>query len=180
MTEAERNLHPGDLSTTNVASYDSKLLLWMNNNVIPTGRMRVRDCTVMHMCVVKHHWLVAADWACDQGPLMTVRGSQQTWRFAMMDGYPSGVVRGAGEYTRGERQEYTLEDSLVLCRAYTKRASLWTVWANSPVEQEEHTSTLVQLAPPLHPSSLFLYIKRCKTFLLRVRGNYELKFAPQL
>lgn len=37
----------------------------------------------------------------------------------MMDGYPSGVVGGAGEYARGERQEYTLEDSLVPRRAYT-------------------------------------------------------------
>lgn len=50
MTEAQRNLHPGDLSTTNVASYDSKLLLSMNNNVIPAVCVRV-CVTVLYECV---------------------------------------------------------------------------------------------------------------------------------
>lgn len=54
MTEAQRNLLPGDLPTTNVASYDSKLLLWMNNNVLPAVCVRacvsVRDCPVL-LCV---------------------------------------------------------------------------------------------------------------------------------
>lgn len=79
MTEAQRNLHPGDLSTTNVASYDSKLLLWMNNNFIPAGCVRVRVCTPLRMCALKHHWLVAgAAWSRDQGPLITVRSAKRT------------------------------------------------------------------------------------------------------
>lgn len=78
MTEAQRNLHPGDLSTTNVASYDSKLLLWMNNTFIPAGSVRVRVCTLLRMCALEHHRLVAAAWSCDQGPLITVRRGGQT------------------------------------------------------------------------------------------------------
>lgn len=78
MTEAQRNLHPGDLSTTNVASYDSKLLLWMNNNFVPAGCVRVRVCTLLRMCALEHHRLVAAAWSCDQGPLITVRRGGQT------------------------------------------------------------------------------------------------------
>lgn len=37
----------------------------------------VSHCTVC-VCVVKHHWLVAAEWSCDQGPLMTVRSCEQS------------------------------------------------------------------------------------------------------
>lgn len=78
MTEAQRNLHPGDLSTTNVASYDSKLLLWMNNNFIPAGCVRVRVCALLQTCALNHHQLVAAAWSCDQGPLITVRSGERT------------------------------------------------------------------------------------------------------
>lgn len=44
---------------------------------------------------------------------------------------------------------------------------LWAVWGNSPVEQEERTSTLVQLAPPLHPSSIFFFT------LLKVQDSID-------
>ena len=41
----------------------------------------VRACVCVSVlyvcvCVVKHHWLVAAEWSCDQGPLMTVRSCE--------------------------------------------------------------------------------------------------------